>query len=327
MTHAPPAARPRLGLAFAAVVLLVASAVGFAATRAGRDARTPGSTSLSQAAAAIRAGFAEGDGVAFVPAWSAVQPWLFEDALAPHGVGLLDVWVPSAPLEAWTLHGVDRLWVVATHDAAHRAVAELGLQPALQEGLGEGTTLLRFDGTDALAGEVAYAFRAHLKDALVQRGDPNRPEKARRCRWQGDKHRCSGPWWKDVDVRLAEVGNTRRWCMFAQPDRAEGTLMMRWDEVPRAGRIEGRFGNVLWAVRNDAGSTVRLRVRVGGEAIAALDVAPGDFRWHRFEAAIPPRLQGQPISFELDGDDTTWRQTCFDARLLDPVAPLADAGE
>jgi hypothetical protein len=306
--HAPRLARAT-GVAVA--VALAAALVGYLVADAGRAAATPTSAALAEAAAIVEAELATGDAITFLPAWSATERWRFERAFAARGLDFVSALVPGDPPDRWDYVGARRVWIVRGPDLARAGSgAELG-EVVARHNFGDGLALELIELAPA---PPHFDLLAHLAEARVERVAADGA--IERCVWRGDRHVCAGAWWTDVFAGLAEVGSTRRRCVFAQPFPDGGTLRVRWDRVPAASRLQGRFGNRLWAVRYDKGSDVAFRLRVGGEVRHEQILDRADFRWHRFDVPLRADEAGLPVMVELSAADAAWRQTCFDLRVV-----------
>ena len=79
------------------------------------------------------------------------------------------------------------------------------------------------------------------------------------------------------------------------------------------------LGLRLWAVRVDDGSDLEFRVRIGERVAWRTALARGDFRWQSFRVPLAAGDRGKEIHFELQDGRISWRQACFDARLLGPA--------
>lgn len=302
-----------LGARATALVVVVLLGVAVWSWRGGAraDAALPTAEALEAAAALVDADLRPGDGIAFLPSWAALERWRFDAVFRAHGLDLASAWVPSDPMDAWDVDGLARLWVV-------RAGALQRQEPALpgreqlrkQAGGGLEVRLLELPATDTV-----YDLRARLGDAEVARLGPRAGER-QRCRWEGSRHVCDGAWWTDVFADVHEVGSTRRRCVFVQPHPSGATLQVRWATPPAARALELRYGNRLWAVRNDKGSEVAVRVRVGAAIRHELIVPRGDFSWHAARIELSGADHGAPIALEFSAADSAWRQGCFDARLV-----------
>lgn len=296
-----------------ALSLIVGAVVWSVAAEVRRGAVVPGDRALAAASAIVDAELLPGDGIAFAPAWSAGQRWRMARVFDHHAIDFDAAAIISDPITPWDVDGFDRLWVLATHDhAASVDVAALGT--ALRhESLGNGVALLLID---LPASRTVFDFRQLLEAAVLERISAD--GKVERCAARPNKHDCSGQWWLDVFAGWNEVGGGRHRCIFLQPHPPGGVTTLTWAKVPEATALVGRFGPRLWAVRHEEGSAVELRVLIGERARYTMTVQPHDFRWHDFRIDLDPGERGQAVRFEWRAENSTWRQTCLDARLLGP---------
>ncbi len=268
---------------------------------------------MALAAEIISKELRKGDGFAVAPQWSGAERHRFAHVWASKGLDFLSAWVPGEPLDRWDADGHKRLWLLTTHDAKPDLSAFGTELRAEVLGPGMRLRLLRLPPS-----ETVLDLQKRLLDADVRRVGPKRGQE-QRCRAAGDKQRCGGEWWRDLFVGLNEVGNSRRRCIFAQPHPDGAVLKVRWDELPAAQAVAGRVGNRLWAVRHEEGSPVRFAVRVGDTIRHEQTLAPADFGWHAWRVPLAARERGLPVTLELSAASATWRQVCFDARLVGPV--------
>ena len=303
-----------VALAATCLALLLATSGWFWLQRAQRDAVTPRSADFSRAAKLLKGEVRPGDAFAIVPGWSAGQRWRFRRVWRNEGVRFDEAMVFADPLTPWDLDGFERLWLLTTHGRADRAAAAKLGKVLAQHQLSEGVALAQVALPKS---RTVYDFKQRLSDAKVARAAPG--GQTEDCRWNNGAHRCSGAWWRNVKAGLQEVGNTRRRCIFVQPHPSKGTLKLRYDDLPAATELQGRFGNQLWGVRYDEGSDVKLVVRVDGKVLHTSTVTRGDFRWHSFAVRLPAGFAGKSLTFEVSAEDATWRQACFDARLIGGV--------
>ena len=217
----------------------------------------------------------------------------------------------AEPLTPWDLDGYSRLWLLLTHDRGARFVPdELGRVLSRHE-LGRGTTLLLIDLPES---RTVMDLGERLSDARVSRVGAKGATES--CSPRGARQVCPGPWWRSLSLGLHETGNTRHRCVFVQPDPPRGALHVRFDRPPPAAQLAGHFGNQLWAVRHDEGSDVVMRVLVDGRERLRMALSRGDFGWHPWHLRLEPAERGKPIELVFSAEDPTWRQACFDARLV-----------
>lgn len=293
------------------LALILASVGWMYLGRAQRAAATPDDAGLRVAEEIVAAELREGDGMAFLPAWSAAQRWRFSALWKQAGLDFAAVNPLGDPIDPWDLDGLKRLWVLTTHDH-DRGPQFGGLGTVLRhEELGAHMALLLFELPPS---QTVFDFRLKLGEARLERQDDK--GKIEVCKARGDKLVCGGEWWRDVFSRVHEVGDSRRRGIFVQPHPDRGVTRLVWQEVPPALRLEGRFGNRLWAVRHETGTPVQLRVIVGEEVRHQMTIAPGDFAYHTFGFDLVAADRGLPVRFELSAQDVFWRQTCLDARLI-----------
>lgn len=317
----PPIGPSSRWIGAAVLVAAVAVAIWAAERRAARDEQTPEAEALAAAAQAIDAELLAGDCIAYAPAWSATERWRFADVFAAHGLRYDDAWIPTQPLTPWEVDGCQRLWLLRAPLAQAPDDGPALGDVVRRTALGPGAELLL---VDVAPSQTVRDLGRDLIHARVTRtpADGGRPEA---CRVDGDHQACDGDWWRSLWYRIHEVGHTRRRCVFATPHPDAAVLTLQWDDVPAAERLEGRFGNLLWAVRHEMGSDVLVRVRVGEAVRFEQRVDRGDFDWHAFAIDLRPDERGAKVALELSADDHKWRQFCVDARLVGPVEGAAAA--
>ena len=308
--------------ALVGLVLLLASVAVPVVSQWRAAAVAPTAEALQAAAVLVGKGLQAGDGLAFVPAWSAHQPQLFVAQWRQHNLDFAGALVLGEPLQLWDCDGKARMWVVSTHDQL--ALAQLpGAKELRREALGHGTGVALFELPKS---RVVYDFRKNLKladHAIFRAGAP--ADTWQHCPWKdnadpnydGGLHDCGSQDWKNTWATLHEVGNTRREGIFVHPPFEDGVLRLTYKDLPPGLFVAGRFGNRLWAVRHgDDGAPVTLRVLAGERVIFEKKVQTNDFGWHAFEARLTSPEVGGPISFEIAGTKDAWREAVLDARLL-----------
>ncbi|GEM_PF-3457965 len=275
-----------------------------------RADNSPGDVDLAAAERLLTAEVKAGDAFAIIPGWAAAQRWRFARVWRDKGLSFEDAMQFGDPLDSWDVDGFKRLWILTTH--GHDAGLDgAGLGPVVaHHSLGHGTalTLVRVKPS-----RTVFDFRERLLTAAVTR--VSKDGKVEKCS-AGVRQDCSGEWWRDVYEGMHEVGNTRRRCLFVQPYPSEGELHIEYTDLPPGDALEGRFGNRLWAVRHDSGSDVVFRVLVAGKERFKLQIARDDFRWHKWRVKLRASERKQDVTFVVSAVDVSWRQACFDARLL-----------
>ncbi len=311
----PLAPRVATAVGILTLVLLASTQVFYFTSLSRREAAVPSSAAFAGAAGLIDASLQPNDAIAFVPGWAATERWQFERVYRDHGLDFAAAWMPGDPPDSWDMQGFTRVWLVRATELADVTdgtdLGEVIARHAFNDGLELVLIALRPQ-------PVALDLRLALAKATVERVGPD-PAKRETCLLQGDRHICAGTWWTHVFAGMHEVGQTRRRCIFMQPHPDGATLRLRWADVPPARRLEGRFGNRLWALRYDKGGDVALRIRVGRTIRHEQVISRDDVHWYRFGFDLQPQDVGKPLTIELSAADTAWRQTCFDARLLGPA--------
>ncbi len=280
----------------------------------------PTDAALAKAADRVSAGLQAGDAIAFQPHWGAHRPWLFAKAYTDKGLDFDAALVQGSPIDLWDADGHRRLWVVSTHG---RAAPVTGARALRHDDFGQGTAV---DLYELASSTTVFDFSKQLHKAeqrVGRTGTP--PESWTPCRWQestdpkfgGGFHQCGSQEWKNSWRSLHEVGNTRRWGIFVHPPAENGTQRLAFSDLPRAAVLAGRFGNRLWAVRHgDEGSPIALKVTIGARLAYTKTLAPDDFGWYPFSVALGPDDHGQPILFDIEAANHSWREAVLDARLL-----------
>ncbi len=310
------------GYAALAGLLLLALALAIPQWQRQRTENTvPQANTLLKAAELLGTLAKPGDAVAFAPGWSSHQQMLFQQRWLDKGWDPKADFLTAHPVDLWQADGKLRLWVVTTHGWSTRLnlpAQSPGVKRLEQHNLGHGTAVELYSLPTST---TVFDVRKQLDRTAAQTGGP---QDWKACTWQPASGRfgCGGPSWQDVWQDLQEVGNTRRDCIYLHPPHDRGAVRVTATE-PTAVRVQGWFGNRLWAMRHGPeGAPVRFRVLVGGQTKFEKTVATDDFGWHPFEVALPPEQRGQPVTFEAYSDKEAWREFCLDARLQGPSAPL-----
>lgn len=299
-----------IAVAASALTLLLAASAWFWIARANRDADVATDEQFATAAQLVRKSLASGDAFALLPAWSAGQLWRFERAYTDKGVPFNNAFIPGDPLDPWDFDGFSRAWLLVTHGRQARVIPkELGKVLAHHE-LGRGATLTL---VQLRASRTVYDFARRLSEAEVTRSSARGKRQA--CSWVGERYVCPGAWWRALIPGVNEVGNSRRRCVFAQPDPPGGVLRVLYPRLPDGRVLHGRFGNRLWAVRNEAGSDTVMRVLIGGHEKLRMVLKRGDFTYRRWRIELAPKDRQKPVELAFSAVDSAWRQVCFDARL------------
>lgn len=307
MPHATTPERARGRWRPWAWLLIPALAIGSWLVELRIERSLPPDASWAAAVEALRSELQPGDGVWVNPTWAAA-PWADLEAAAverglPRGRFLLH----ASPLLAADLARFGRVFVVGRP------------APELPPNAGPPGTVL--EAEDLVVQRVPVLsrpvtdFRAALPDAQVERVEPG----GRRtpCRWSGDRHVCDGRAWTAVREVMAEVGDTRRRCVwgYAFPDR--GVLRITHRGAKLGKTLTGGVGLTLWAVRHNEGAPVDFRVLVDGEQVWQATMPRGDFSWHELDVDTSAKVgRTADVVFEIRSDHTYWRQMCYDAVAL-----------
>jgi hypothetical protein len=319
--------RWRKVLAVVAVLSLLATAAVTLGLRARRRGQTPDDASLRAAAKTLASEVQDGDAFAVVPGWSAAQQWRFAEAWRAKGLDFDQAYKLGDPLTIWDVDGHRRLWVLATHGRT----LTLSIAPSGGTDLGAARRLSRREMGHGTALELwqlppsrtVFDFGRRLAEAqAIRDGDSD-------CTWDGGQFRCpgGGEHWRKIWYFDGEVGDGRHRCVFVQPTRDGAATRLRWSRLPEASELAGHVGLRLWAVRVDEGSDLQFRVRIGDRVAWQTSLAHDDFGWYPFRIALTPSDRGQDVTIELQAERISWRQACFDARLLGPAVGSRRGGQ
>jgi hypothetical protein len=305
-------ARLRAIVGACGLVAILATAVWVGGARSHRQAITPDDASLQAAADSMAQEVLAADAIAFVPGWSASQPWRFAEVWRNKGLDFDKALDLGDPIDLWDVDSFQRLWIVTTHDRSRTLHLPKSAKLLHGRDFGHGT------GVDLYAlpaSRIVLDLRAHLAEAVVERQDDKNAFAP--CTWTGDKFDCGGSdAWKTVFAFDNEVGTGRRKCIFVSPTRDGGITRLTWKAHGAARELAGHFGLRMWGVRVDEGSDLTMRVFAGDRLLYTKSVARGDFTWYPWTVPLTPVDRGHDIRFEFTADKIAWRQGCFDARLL-----------
>jgi hypothetical protein len=306
-------------LAAGAGLALVAAVAGWSLVhRARAQTQLPGDTDLAAAAAWVGKDAQVGDVLAYSPDWSAAQRWRFTGAFAGKGLDGDRATVLGYPLDPWDFDGFQRAWVVSTHGLGGNVFMPPPARLLRARSFGHGTEVSLWQLAPS---DTVLDLARTLPSALVER--ENEDGSWFTCPWRDGEFDCAPDHWKKVLFDVAQVGSGRRSCVYVTPHRNGAWTRLTWRGVPGAEHLEGHFGLRMWSVRNDEGSDLRFRVRVGGDVVYERAAKRGEFQWVPWHVGLQPGQRGQDVSFELMADDIAWRYGCFDARLRGAAAATA----
>ncbi len=298
--------------AIAGLILILTSAGWYYVQRVRHMATEPSDISLAAAAEVIAKEIQAADAIAFNPGWSAAQRWRFALVWQKKGFDFNAAYMPAYPIELWDADGFSRLWVVSTHGYAAQLPALGKLLKRVEVGHGTDVQLI------AIETSSVFDFRKQLALAKFEQEQPDHTFKL--CPWRNDRHSCGGETWADVWQDFNEVGNSRHRCIYVQPHKDASIAKLTWPETPMADRLQGHFGNRLWAVRHDDGIDLTMKIKVGEKFLFEKKYPRADSTWLPFDVPLVASDRGKPISFEFSTPSIIWRQACFDARLTSAAA-------
>lgn len=311
-TDPSQAVRWRALAGMAGLLAVVLTAVWMGVARAHRLAITPDDSSLQAAADSMLREVQPGDAIAFVPGWSAAQPWRFAEVWRKKGLDFDKALDLGDPIDSWDVEGFQRLWVVTTHDRSRSLHLPKTARLVHGRDFGHGTGVDLFTLPPS---RIVLDLREHLAEATLERQDDKNAFVP--CSWTGDHFDCGGgEAWKTVFAFDNEVGTGRRKCIFVSPTRDGGITRLTWKTPAAARELAGHFGLRMWGVRVDDGSDLTMRVFAGERLLLTKSVARGDFTWYPWSVLLTPVDRGKDLRFEFSADKIAWRQGCFDARLL-----------
>ncbi len=313
----PDTPRWRQAAAFIGAVLIISTAAWVMVARNHRLGLAPDDASLQIAADALGKELQPGDAIVFIPGWSAAEPWRFVQKFEQRQLDFNAALRLSDPLDPWDFDGFKRVWVVSTHGFGRSVELPKPAIHASARDYGHGTALDLFE---LPASTTVFDAYAQLANAKVQR--ETKKGIGDLCTWQNNHFECPGNgWWLQIWAFESEVGTGRRRCIFVQPSQDGQVTRMTWKSPPAAREIAGHFGLRMWGVRVDEGSDTTFRVKMGERVLTEHRIAKGDFSYIPWRAEIAPPDQGQDLVIEIEAAQVSWRQTCFDARLLGPPHP------
>lgn len=303
LTPAPARSRSRQRLEWLWLLIPVI-AVGSLLASLRIEAEVPNTDEWATALGALGGELQPGDVIWVNPTWR-TAPWHdMEQVAVEAGIERGHVFLHASPLTPADVARFRRVVIVGRELVD--PPANLGAPRILVD-----TADLTVQVADVTA-EPATDFRAELPSTEVVRVDKAGHET--RCPWKGGKHRCDSRNWTAVRETMAEVGDTRRRCIFAYAYPDDGVLRVRYPAARLGESLTGGAGLLLWAVRKDEGSAVDFRVLVDGESLFEATMPRGDFEWHDFDIDTA-RYAGKTadVTFEVSAANTYWRQMCFDA--------------
>lgn len=245
-----------------------------------------------------------GDAIWVHPVWEAA-PWsALESVALSAGLPRGQVFLHADRLTTADVARYRRVWLVGrASDPVPEALGGVAETVAEQGGV-------RVAVADVPTARLRTDFLAVLGSAHSERATVE--GRVTPCRWDKDRFRCDARDWTQVRPVMAEVGGTRRRCVYGQPDPDRGVLRVRFPAARLGDRLAGGVGLNLWANRHEEGSDVRFVVRVGGDVLVDERLPRGDFTWHTFDVDTSGRGKAD-VTFEVSAESTAWRQTCWDA--------------
>lgn len=285
-------------LRMAGALLLVAGAVLYVGMTARQRLSVPGTDDLEAAAAQVRQGWKDGDGVVFAPAWAhAASPWL--QGLGPVDVAEQHDWYEAAK------HA--RTWVVA--QAPDREPQPPEGWRALQrwdEGLASVFLWAPPEGTALL-----WDARRALPQAKVSRGVGTARQDCTTLR--DGKWSCGSPHpWQNVGVLSRDIAGRVREVIWAHARDNGEPLEVRWTGIPEGRTLTVHLGLTQRAVEQDTGAPVIVEVRANGKVVAQRTLAVGESGWFRHDADVSG-MGPLEVTVRIVAARNQDRQFCFTA--------------
>ncbi len=281
----------------AAALLLVAGAIAYVAMTVAQKAGVPGDEDWAQAAAAVRAGWQEGDLVVFSPAWA--------HAGAPVLRGLA-----ADVAEQWDWYQASkhrRVWVVASRPHREPEPPE-GWQAVSRTEAGRMTVHLWTPPADRT---LAWEGMETLHDASVFRGDGTSRQPC--TTWQDGRWSCGAahPWQNVAPVSRDIAGRQRRVIWAHARDNGD-PLEIRWTGVPEGRTLTVHVGLTQRAIEQDTGAPVVFEVRLGDRVAVRRTIDIHESGWFRHDIDIAGKGP-QDVTIRVVARRNQDRQLCFTA--------------
>ncbi|OIP35638.1 MAG: hypothetical protein AUK47_16350 [Deltaproteobacteria bacterium CG2_30_63_29] len=272
-----------------------------------RSALTP-AADWQAAAAAVRAEYQPDDVIRVIPIWS-------DDVRVFLDGAQFDL---SPEPRTDTLDRYKRIWLVAGLGRGEEAVKAIPERYTLVEQQSFGNVVVaRFDVPPTA--KPKYDFLEHVADAEVSRLAPSKP--AEPCTlWRKDAWHC-GRFDKhlNVGVRVRDMNNEARTCIYAPPVPEYAWLEIEFDDVPIDATLIGRVGMDNKALRSTRGSVTEFELLVDGAPLMHLNLLPRDPEFKEFSVDTST-LAGKAgkVTFRVRAKDFFDRFLCFTAQVPSP---------
>jgi hypothetical protein len=215
------------------------------------------------------------------------------------------------------LDGYGRVWVMAGFNRAEKVHAQMPSEYVLVEAEQYGMVdLLLYEIPAEL--RPKFDFLEALPQAQVRRVGLRGTQVC--SLWAENAWHCQRvDKFLNVGVRLREMGDDPRRCIYAPPIPDGGTLEIDFPDVTLGTRIEGRAGMDNWAIRSDRGSDTTFEVQLDGESATSLRIGKHDREFFPFSIDTSARAgEKAKVSFRIHADDFFDRFLCFTARIPAP---------
>ncbi|MFT7625815.1 MAG: hypothetical protein ACI9WU_005006 [Myxococcota bacterium] len=274
-----------------------------AAVNAGPD--TPTLDQWDGARAYLAERWQDGDGVRVHPFWlreaSGALATLDQATLPPEHLDL------GWPADAVWAAQRGRVWVVSAMDRDDAVLPQGDVD--LDETLPGGIRVRRVVMAD---NPVLFDLSNRLGEARVTREGPGGG--LRRCVWRNGRHDCRGKHWENVRTDWVEVGGAPRSCIILHPYPDNGTVRLRFDNLPAGAGVLLRSGFTLESARNENGSDAVLSVRLGDDEVLRRVEPQNAWAWR--DAWIPLDGSRRSLTVEVFAEKEAFRDLCVSGWVL-----------
>ena len=273
--------------------------------------------SLADVRASLQQSWEPGDGLIIIPSWDdGAYAYLTEALPASSPDSPTDAIIRGERLDPLELLNRKRLWVVSRfgRDGSLGVLSAEDVTATSTTGYGSGVSLTRYDLSTIDFGPSLTANIAKLK---VVRKLANGKEKA--CQWRGGAHRCSLDAWLDVKTESRNVYHRDVNWLFAHAGPDGGTLIITWEDVPRARALALRAGFTQASVRNKGGTDTSVTAFIDDREVSRVTLSPYHYGQETRLIEPPPGDETMVVRLEVTAAQSSWRQVMLEANLLSQV--------